>query len=94
MELVKLNEAYNLVDTNDSWMTSGSVTVETNGNININANTTLKIETTENQWGSLNYQKTSEGKTHVNYSFSGAYKSDYVDYAETLISEVLNQIQK
>ena len=94
MELTKLNEAYTLVDNNESWMTSGNVTVETNGNVNISANTTLKTETSENQWGSLNYQKTTEGKTFVSYNFDGAYKNDYVDYAESLVASVLERIKK
>mgnify|MGYP006992148296 CR=1 FL=1 len=54
----------------------------------------LKTETSENQWGSLNYQKTTEGKTFVSYNFDGAYKSDYVDYAESLVASVLEQIKK
>ncbi len=95
MELVKLSEAYTLVDNSEKWMTSGNVTKETSGNINITINSTLKMELGEdvNRWGSLFYSKNVEGGVSANYNFDGAYKEDFVDYCEELVAEILETIK-
>ncbi len=94
MELVKLSEAYNLVDVKDNWMTGGSVTVAADETINISINTTLKAEKSEesNQWGSAYYQKNPDGKVQTQYSFEGAYQAEYVNYCEELFVAILAQI--
>ena len=96
MELVKLNEAYNLSDVKDNWMTTGNVTVEANGTINININTTAKAvnEGESNNWGSANYCKMEDGKVQTQYNFSGAYHAEYVNYCEEVFVAVLAQLKK
>lgn len=95
MELVKLSEAYTLVDDNEKWMTSGNVTKETSGNVNINFFTTLKTDLGdgENRWGSLYYSVNREGNVSANYNFEGAYREDFVDYAEGIVAEILESIK-
>ena len=95
MKLTKLNEAYTLVDENENWMTSGNVNKEMNGSLNINIFTTLKTELAEgeNRWGSLYYSVNREGNINASYNFEGSYKEDFVDYAEGIIAEILEEIK-
>lgn len=94
MELTKLNEAYTLTDVTETWMTSGNVTKEMGGAINININTTLKepVEDGVNRWGSLYYSISSEGNVSASYNFGGPYKESYVDYCEKLTAQILEQV--
>lgn len=94
MELTKLNEAYTLADVTETWMTSGNVTKEMGGAINISINTTLKepVENGVNRWGSLYYSMSSDGNVSANYNFEGPYKESYVDYCEELIAQILEQV--
>lgn len=96
MELIKLHEAYNLVDVKDNWMTGGTVTKEVDGTVNININTTLKAASSEesNQWGTAYYQRSAEGKVMTSYSFEGAYQAEYVNYCEEIFAAILEQIEK
>lgn len=97
MELVKLSEAYTLTDNTDNWITTGTVTIETNGTLNINSNTTFKatdLGFPENQWGGMYYQRSAEGKVNVSYNFESAYKEDYVDYCEELINQIIEAVTK
>lgn len=94
MELVKLNEAYTLTDnSNELWDTTGNVTKEMNGIINIGLNTLSKgIESAE-YLGGVFFQISAEGNVSANYNFHGEYKKEYVDYCEDIIAQVLEQIK-
>lgn len=96
MELVKLSEAYNLTDVEGDRMTTGNVTVENSGVINININTTIKVdnEGADNLWGSANFCKQIDGKVQTQYNFSGEYQAEYVNYCEGLFVAILEQIEK
>lgn len=93
MELIKLSEAYTLVDNTDKWMTSGNITKETSGAININFYSTLKeAKEGANRWGSVYYNVSAENNISANYNFEGNYREDFVDYSEELIAQILEQI--
>lgn len=95
MELIKLNEAYTIIDDNEKWMTSGNVTKEMNGCININFFTTLRTDLGEgeNRWGSLYYSVNPDGGINASYNFEGSYKEDFVDYAEGIVAQILEEIK-
>lgn len=92
MELIKLSEAYNIVDDTDKFTTSGSLNKDMSGAITINLSSAIKTDDQSNQWCSANYSISAEGSVSVNYSFGGAYKEDFVDYCEDLITGILNTI--
>ena len=93
MELIKLNEAYTLSDSNELWDTTGNVTKETSGIINIGLNTLSKQSESHEYLGGVYFQISSEGNVTANYNFRGMYKEEYVDYCEGIIKQVLEEIK-
>lgn len=95
MELTKFSEAYNLTDSTDNWITTGTITIESDGTFKITSNTTLKADNLsfpENQWGGMYYQKSPEGKISISYNFEGTYKEGYVDYCEKLLEQIMEKL--
>ena len=93
MKLTKLNKAYTVVDEKDDQTTSGNITKTEDGELTIGLNTTLKSSLTQEvtQLGSA-YYRSKDGKVNTNYNFEGNYNTEYVNYCETLISDILEQI--
>lgn len=93
MKLTKLNKAYTVVDEKDGQVTSGNITKTEEGELTISLNTTFKSSLTQEvtQLGSV-YYRSQDGKVNTNYNFEGNYKTEYVNYCETLISDILEQI--
>ena len=96
MELVKFSEAYSLFDKKGDWTTSGSVTVDANGNKVININTQMQEVEGEGyiSIGSACFQEDTEHRVQTQFSFENAYKEDFVDYCEEIYNEVLARLNK
>lgn len=93
MKLTKLTKAYTVVDEKDGQVTNGNITKTEEGELTISLNTTFKSSLTQEvtPLGSA-YYRSKDGKVNTNYNFEGAYETEYVNYCETLISDILEQI--
>lgn len=94
MELVKINEAYNLTDVLNDWSTQGQVIKENDETVNINFQT-FKASVSEHI-GSYNYNmpnKEHSQNISVNYNCSKENEDDFVKYSEGIIDQVLKQLQ-
>lgn len=94
MELTKLNVSYNLKDITDTLQTEGRISVEQNGtvHIDITSNSVTPVDGSFPKWGSANYLKQADGTVNVYFNFANSYRAEYVNYCETLFSEILQQI--
>lgn len=94
MELTKLNVSYTLKDITDTLQTEGRISVEQNGtvHIDITSNAITPVDGSFPKWGSANYLKQADGKVNVYFNFANNYRAEYVNYCETLFSEILQQI--
>lgn len=93
MELTKVNEAYNLVDNTDIWESNGNVTIESAGNVNIGITSRRKAVLDGDIWYSVYYNVGSDKRVSANFSFGKDYDSEYVDYCEALILQILSELK-
>lgn len=89
MELNKINEGYSFEDlTIDGWKTSGNVTKEVSGNININCD----IKTSNSEYiGNFSYHKPKEGNISLSYTTS-ENGNTFGDYIDTIIDYILKEL--
>jgi hypothetical protein len=90
MELIKQNENYTVVDTTESgWNVGGNVNHETNNTITINVN----ISNQDKYIGDFHYYKPvgENAAVHVGYNVSEDNRSEFVNYTNNLINQVLEQ---
>lgn len=92
MELVKLNEAYNIVDElENGWKVQGQAIQELNGNIRIN----ISINIQEKHIGSYNYEANANSENiHMNMSCNKDAKNDFAVYCQKVTEGVLTQLEK
>ena len=96
MELIKINEAYNLTDVLDNgWSVQGQVIKENNGVININFQVSEVTNTEHIHIGNYNYNipnKELSQNISVNYNCNQENENKFVDYSENIIDQVLEQL--
>jgi hypothetical protein len=84
MTLTKNSTNYNVQDKIGDVNVNGSVSVNEDNSINININT--------DNGGYASYTRNAEGFVNFNSSFNEA--NDLVDYMQTLVGEVLQELNK
>lgn len=92
MELIKLNEAFNIVDnTIDGWETQGQVIKDLDGSIKIN----FSVTKDDKHVGSCSYQIIS-GTNIVNFNVSSNTEVEYnfINYSSTIVENILKELQK
>lgn len=91
MELIKQTERYNITDIlENDWNVSGSVNLEVNKTLHINISITTGLG---KHIGEFNYTKQLENNTNsVNYTVTEEYKNTLISYSETLVEQVLTQL--
>jgi hypothetical protein len=82
MTLTKNSTNYNVQDKINDVNVNGSVSVNEDGSINININT--------DNGGYASYTKNAEGNVNFNSSFNEA--NDLIDYMQTLVGEILQEL--
>lgn len=96
MELIKINEAYNLTDVLDNgWSVQGQVIKENNGVININFQVSEVTNTEHIHIGNYNYNIPNEELSQnisVNYNCNQENENKFVNYSENIIDQVLEQL--
>lgn len=90
MNLVKLNEVYNLTDSlENGWETKGQVIKEVEGNLRINIYTNKK----DTYIGSYNYDVLINGEVRVSIASVKGEESAYTDYCRSLVDQILQQVK-
>ena len=91
MELKKYSEVYTITDVlENDWVINGNAVKEFEGQLRID----FSAKIGESHIGNYNYIVYEGGSVHVNYNISGGHKEDaFVNYGETLVDEILKQIQ-
>jgi hypothetical protein len=82
MTLTKNSTNYNVQDKINDVNVNGNVSVNEDGSINININT--------DNGGYASYTKNAEGNVNFNSSFNEA--NDLIDYMQTLVGEILQEL--
>lgn len=82
MTLTKNSTNYNVQDKIGDVNVNGSVSVNEDNSINININT--------DNGGYASYTKNAEGNVNFNSSFNEA--NDLIDYMQTLVGEILQEL--
>jgi hypothetical protein len=91
MELIKMNEAYNLVDNPENgWKVQGQVIKEQNGTLRINFSVALE---NDNHLGSYNYDNYSgSNSVHVSSSCVKENSDEFINYGQELVNLILEQL--
>lgn len=92
MELIKLNEAFNIVDTTiDGWETQGQVIKDLDGSIKIN----FSVTKDDKHVGSCSYQIVTGGNL-VNFNVSSSVDAEYsfITYSSSVVENILKELQK
>jgi hypothetical protein len=82
MTLTKSSTNYDVQDMIGEVKVNGNVSIKEDGGININFNT--------DNGGYLNYSKNADGFVNFNSSFLEA--NDIIDYAQTLIAAIMQEL--
>jgi hypothetical protein len=91
MELIKLNEVYNLIDNAENgWKTQGQVIRDANGDMKINFYT----NNDEEYVGSYNYDVfETNNDVRISTACVKGLENEFTDYCKTLLNEVLKNIK-
>lgn len=96
MEIVKQQEIYLITDevSESGWQMTGSANVQTNKSMNINFTVTKPGELTENI-GDCTYSNDGEtNMTNVSYNVAEPKRTDFVQYIDTVVSQVKEHFQE
>lgn len=92
MEIIKTNENYSISDVYNTWKISGMVTVNSNGDLHINAEITNDLE---DKIGNVFYNHPIKG--NVSFGCNNILSFDKIDdlmsYTKVLINQVLEQFK-
>lgn len=91
MELIKLNEVYNIVDhLENGWDISGQVIKQPAGDIQININ----VRNDETSIGNYSYVTVPFNDTiTISYNSKSELQAAFCDYCESLVVTILEQIK-
>lgn len=92
MEVTKTNCQYNITDTTaEGWTTSGNLTKEVSGNINVNLNVNDALGQSV---GNYYYNTGMSDMLNININVKPGLKSEFIAYCEKLIAEAMNSINE
>lgn len=87
MEIVKLNEIYNVTDKTESgWSLNGSLQLEVNGSLSLHCNVNSELE---EFIGSFSYYKPVEENINVSVNVNEENRDNFTKYANSIIESVL-----
>ena len=92
MELIKLSEAYNIIDkTTQGWSVSGQLTKETSGSLHINFSVSG-----DKHIGNYNYNRgndmLSANNISVSYNCEAEHQDAFYEYCDALIDQILVKV--
>lgn len=91
MEISKLNDIFNLTDTTDAYNTTGNISKDVEGTLNIQFNVN-RVDGT--YLGDCSYSKyPSSPIAHFSISCSDSDRSEHLSYSITLVEDVLKHFE-
>lgn len=92
MELVKINEAYNVSDElENGWKTSGQIVREESGELRIN----LSTQKDSIYLGNYSYNiYRGNDNVNINYSVTKEVSDEYHAYCDKLVDDILAELAK
>lgn len=92
MEITKRNCQYNITDTTESgWTTSGNLTKEVSGDVNVNINVTDALGQSV---GYYYYSSNMSDMLNISMNVKPEHKGEFVAYCENLIAEAMNSVNE
>lgn len=90
MELIKTSESYRITDSTDTWNTSGTVSKEHNGVTRMS----ISMNNTDGSYiGNFNYTISGSGNVSVNFDCGRTYDEVVFAYGNSLIDQVITQLE-
>lgn len=91
MEISKLNDIFNLTDTTDAYNTTGNISRDVEGTLNIQFNVN-RVDGT--YLGDCSYSKYPSSTTaHFSISCSDSDRLEHLSYSTTLVEDVLKHFE-
>ena len=91
MEISKLNDIFNLIDTTDAYITTGDISRDAEGTLNIHFNVN-RVDGT--YLGDCSYSKYSSSITaYFSISCSDSDRLEHLSYSTTLVENVLKHFE-